>query len=308
MENSRFSLSYIVTTRNKLPFLQEVLSRLIRSLQPDEEIVVVDAASTDGTVEYLTELHRTGKIHQFLSEPDCGEGHGYNKGMFLCRGTLAKIHTDDDVYYYPGIQACKAFLLAHPEMDALATCAGGTRWAEEGPCFLQASDGWVQNYKRWCETGEPFPFCTNGLLVRRSSLPKLGLFNVTFVSLDTEYSLRITQERHNLVWYTGICWVGNTNPKSQSVTKQVIMEREQEVLRERYLGIRPNPFVASAKQAMKNTERWGKKTIRGALGIRKDKRWPFPKNIAESFEKCDRWLEDVNRTRKGEFLLPHPAS
>jgi glycosyltransferase involved in cell wall biosynthesis len=278
---------------------------MVQSLQPDEEIIVVDAASTDGTVDYLTGLHRTGKIHQFVSEPDRGEGHGYNKGLLFARGTLVKIHSDDDVCYHPGIQACKAFMLHHPDIDALATCAGGTRWDKEGPCHHEASKRWIRDYMLWRKTGKPFPFCTNGLMVRKSSLAKLGLFNVTFVSLDTEYSLRITQERHRLAWYTGLCWVGNTNPRSQSVTKQATIQRECKLLLERYWGIRSRPGLEAVKRTLKQAERWGKRVIRGTLGMKTTKSWPFPESVAESFERCDRWLAEVNRAEPGEFLLPN---
>ena len=98
---STVNLSWIITTRNKLAFLKEVLHRLLSDLHEDEEIIVVDGASTDGTVEYLTELHRQGLIHHFLSEPDHGEAEGFNKGMLLANGRLIKILTDDDAFYLP---------------------------------------------------------------------------------------------------------------------------------------------------------------------------------------------------------------
>ncbi len=61
---SAFSLSYIIATRNRLPFLKITLGKLINELQQDEEIVVVDGNSSDGTKEYLKELFKEGKIHQ----------------------------------------------------------------------------------------------------------------------------------------------------------------------------------------------------------------------------------------------------
>ncbi len=300
------SLSYVVTTRNKLPFLREVMSRLTRSLLPDEEIVVVDAASTDGTVEYLEGLKAEGKIAHYISEPDEGEGHGYNKGIFLSRGELIKIQTDDDVYYYPGIQTCKTFMLNNEKIDALTTGAGITNWAADGPCHSTASDEELRYYRRWRETFEAFPFCCNGLMIRRSALPKLGLFSVRYVAVDTEYSLRITYERHRLAFYTGICWTGNNNPQSQSVTKEERLKRDVKLLKERYMGLRSHPAMDAIRKTFKEGERRGKKTIRGILGIRKEKHWPFPESIPESFEKCDRWLEKVNAARKGEFLIPFP--
>lgn len=300
----RCSLSYVITTRNKLPFLREVLARVGASLQPDEEIAVVDAASTDGTARYLRELYDAGTIQRYLSEPDLGEGHGYNKGIFLSRGELIKIHTDDDVYYYPGIQACKTFMLANPDIDAICTEGGRTDWAAGGPCLSEAAAEWTRNYRRWRETFTPFSFCCNGLMLRRSSIPRTGLFNVRFVAVDVEFSLRITAERHRLAWYTGICWVGNNNPRSQSVTKGRRMEREVKLLEERYLGRKRYRLLERGREGLKEAERWGKENLRGFLGIRKNKSWPFPDDIAETFAACDRWLEKVNRSRENEFLLP----
>ena len=43
------ALSYVLTTYNKLPYLRQVLERLVAARQADEEIVVVDGGSTDAT-------------------------------------------------------------------------------------------------------------------------------------------------------------------------------------------------------------------------------------------------------------------
>ena len=59
----KYNLSYVLTTRNKLPYLKEVMTRLIENVQDDEEIVVVDGASTDGSVEYLKNQFEKGHIH-----------------------------------------------------------------------------------------------------------------------------------------------------------------------------------------------------------------------------------------------------
>ena len=51
-----FQLSYIIATRNRLPFLKITIEKIIDNIQPDEEIVVVDGNSTDGAKEYLNKL------------------------------------------------------------------------------------------------------------------------------------------------------------------------------------------------------------------------------------------------------------
>ncbi|HRI80047.1 MAG TPA: glycosyltransferase, partial [Cyclobacteriaceae bacterium] len=59
--DDRITLSYVLTTYNKLPYLRVTIPYLLAACQPDEEIVVVDGGSQDGSAEYLAELHKSGK-------------------------------------------------------------------------------------------------------------------------------------------------------------------------------------------------------------------------------------------------------
>ena len=43
----QYTLSYVLTTFNKLDYLKITLPLLIEARKPDEEIVVVDGGSTD---------------------------------------------------------------------------------------------------------------------------------------------------------------------------------------------------------------------------------------------------------------------
>ncbi len=232
---SEIKLSYVITTRNKLPYLKEVMKRLLENVQANEEIVVADGASTDGTVEYLRDLYEQGKIHQFISEPDKGEAHGYNKCLLMARGELIKIITDDDVFYYPGIQKCKQFMLTHPEIDIL-----GTQGASEGSSLSPREFlVYLELYKTWMSSGQSFAFCCLGLMIRRCSLPLTGMFNTSFLRVDAEFSYRITSSSINLAWFTGLCWVHCGNPQSNS-RHGYRMHREMERLEEFY-GISRKP-------------------------------------------------------------------
>src|ERR1700739_554911 len=113
------TLSYVLTTFNKLSYLKVTLPLLIEARKEDEEIVVVDGGSADGTKEFLSELHNQGKIQTFISEKDFGESHGFNKAFLNSKGDLIKIITDDDVYSFKIIQQCKSFMLQNTSVDIL---------------------------------------------------------------------------------------------------------------------------------------------------------------------------------------------
>ncbi len=64
------NLSYIVVTYNKLKYLKELLATVVSSKQKDEEIIVIDGGSNDGTAAYLEEMFQRGNIEQYVSEKD----------------------------------------------------------------------------------------------------------------------------------------------------------------------------------------------------------------------------------------------
>ncbi len=184
-------LSYIISTRNRLPFLSVTLPLLMGARQADEEIIVVDGASTDGTVDYVRNLQERGDIDVFVSEPDRGEAHGLNKGCLLARGDLIKVVSDDDAFDFGAIRMCREYMLDHPEVDLMAGNVGDM--AAESPA--DASVMWsYANEHRSFRQGATGRFFFNGLpiMLRRTSIPLLGLFATGVIAVDLEYSLRTT--------------------------------------------------------------------------------------------------------------------
>lgn len=198
-----FETSYVVVTYNKLPYLRRGLPRLLDAVGPDDEVVVVDGGSRDGTVEYVSALHQSGRVHQFLSERDAGEAHGWNKAFLMATGQFIKLVSDDDLFHFPEIQRCIQFMKAHPEVDVLGTEGSGAHPSDPAlsPSVYHAA------YRRWATQGKPFQFSGLGLLMRRSSLPLLGLFHTGMIWVDAEYAYRTTAGKANLAWYTGFTWV-----------------------------------------------------------------------------------------------------
>lgn len=207
-----YALSYVLTTYNKLPYLRQVVERLVAARQPDEEIVVADGGSKDGTPEYLQGLFEAGLIQQFVSERDKGEAHGFNKAMLRAKGELLKLVTDDDAFCYSAIREAKAFMLANPEVDVLTGNTGLIHLEELGTATLY--DDVADNYRRWLANKEVVWMIGLPLLIRRSSLALTGLFNTGVVQIDTEFTYRITSLNVNLAWSTAILSIRLENPQS----------------------------------------------------------------------------------------------
>lgn len=202
------NLSYVIVTYNKLPYLKDALAKLAKHKKADEEIVVVDGGSKDGTPEYLKEMRERGVVDQFVSGPDKSLGHAINKGLLLAKGQLIKTMSDDDIYYYEEMEKVKEFLLAHPEIDALGT--NGT--AHDGSEYRREED-----FLLWKNTPyHPFMMCEQGLWLRRGSMALFGLADTSFIFWDAEFTVRLTAGKSRIAWYTGKTWEHALNPDSIS--------------------------------------------------------------------------------------------
>jgi glycosyltransferase involved in cell wall biosynthesis len=230
---SDIKLSYVLTTYNKLPYFKLVLDNLIKNCEKDEEIIVTDGGSKDGTEQYLQELYKRGKIHKYISEKDCGEGHGFNKGMLMAEGKLIKLLSDDDAFLFDAIKKCKEYMLLHPEVDVLNTHGGWYDLSLDNDINI-FTDIYLKWLQQWKETGKPFSFCTLGIMLNRNSLPLLGLLNPSIARADAEYSLRITSLKIKLAWYTGVSYVRVLNSHSNSVVHSKKIQEETKRLNEFY--------------------------------------------------------------------------
>jgi glycosyltransferase involved in cell wall biosynthesis len=222
---SVYHLSYIISTKNRLPFLKITLERLLSCVNDDEEIVVVDANSTDGSKEYLTQLCIEGKIHQFISEPDRNQAHGWNKAMLMARGIIIKKIIDDDVFCYQAIRQCKNYMLLNPGIDVVIS--NDLRSSLNNYKHIKKSSR-LSQFEKWNKGHIPsFTFGDVHMIIRRSSLAYIGLYNTSFIMMDWEYSLRISYLKANITYFTGYNALSVTHAQTISSIKDIKLITEQ---------------------------------------------------------------------------------
>ena len=89
------TVSFVIPTRNQAAWLGRCLDGCLRQRIPAAELLVVDGASTDGTVEVL---RRYGDSVSWISEPDSGQAEAVNKGVARARGEVVAWINSDDAY------------------------------------------------------------------------------------------------------------------------------------------------------------------------------------------------------------------
>lgn len=220
------TLSYVMTTYNKLSYLKITLPYLIDACKEDEEIVIVDGGSTDGTKEFLEELYQNKKIHQYISEKDFGEAHGTNKAILLAKGELLKIITDDDIFDFDLINDAKKFLLTNTNVDVL----GYDGWGYSSKYHKFEKTEYIKGFKIWKEKNIPFIFCGLSLLIRKKSLSNLGLLSTDFKIIDMEYTIRISSQNTVIAFCEELGFVNIVTPNSNSQKFYKTIRKEQKRL------------------------------------------------------------------------------
>lgn len=109
------SISVITPNFNGAEYLEDAILSVRRQSGVINEHIVVDAASTDGTLELLKRHSHL----RWISEPDRGQSDAINKGFLMATCDLVGWLNADDYYLPHGLEAIARAAVQHPEADVL---------------------------------------------------------------------------------------------------------------------------------------------------------------------------------------------
>ena len=223
--------SVITVSRNRLAGLERAIGSLQSQEERDFEHIVVDCASSDGTVALL----QKAPVDAWLSEADAGIADGLNKGIGLASGQwIVLLHADDQLA--PGALAqWKRMAGAGGDADVLS-CAiryvGGREFAPDPGGMAR-------------RMSMPHP----GMAVRRSLYERVGLFRTDFrIALDYEFTLRALNLGAKV--HCDAAVVAYKEPGGLSDTQLFRSRNENQRARIRWLGLRPWMLAHYAREVL----------------------------------------------------------
>ena len=189
VDPSPIRVSYIIATKNRAKYLERTLANIREFKDSIDELIIIDGASSDNTRDVVG--RNSDIVSIFVSEPDCGEGHAFNKALFQSRGRYVKPITDDDYFYPDAMRQLIAIAEENPDCDAIQT--GGEYWAEvngrlELHSYCRVED--VAPTQR-----QVFFMCHYGLglLVRRTALVQIGGSSPSYRSVDGDIHCKLVE-------------------------------------------------------------------------------------------------------------------
>jgi glycosyltransferase involved in cell wall biosynthesis len=107
-------VSIVTPSYNQGSFVRRTIESVLAQTYPHIEYLVVDAESTDETLDILQSY---GDRLNWISEPDSGQSEAINKGLRAVRGQIVGYLNSDDILLPDAIEQVVQHFRDHPECD-----------------------------------------------------------------------------------------------------------------------------------------------------------------------------------------------
>lgn len=247
MDAKKPFFSIVIANYNYGHLLEATLQSVFTQDDDDYEVIVVDGGSTDNSLEIISRYQE--RIAWWVSEPDRGQSHAFNKGFAHARGRFLTWLNADDLLLPGTIAAVKQKLLRHPE----ASWATGNmlRFMHEDGRVIEAPwgphclPGWLQGIGRITIIFGPSTFWS------RKSYAELGPIDEDMhLAMDVDYWTRLNVNGYRQVRVNHCCWAFRMHEDSKTAefaahekteARKLQMKQEKQHIIEKY-GYRPSKF------------------------------------------------------------------
>jgi glycosyltransferase involved in cell wall biosynthesis len=181
-------ISVITPCRNVIsdsrePFFRRMIETLYAQTYQDFEHIVIDGASTDGTVDLLQKYHQEGHINILISEPDRNVNDAMNKGIRLAQGDIIHVMNSDNYFTDPqffetSLQALQNFGVDFTHADR----------------SIETREGKFVGIKRGDERSAFFrmPFRYQTMLIKRNVYDEVGPFDDKYdIAADYKFMMNM---------------------------------------------------------------------------------------------------------------------
>jgi glycosyltransferase involved in cell wall biosynthesis len=180
-------VTFIVAVFNGKSTLQRCIDSVARQTRASGELIVIDGGSTDGSVEVIKE--NRGVISDWVSEPDRGIYHAWNKGLARAKGDwVCFLGADDYLHDSSVLEKISPHLAAAPEQQRVVY--GQVAMVDRNGMEVdRLGMPWVDARKRFMQGTYCLP--TPGVMFHRSLFQRLGPFDESNrIAGDYEFLLR----------------------------------------------------------------------------------------------------------------------
>jgi glycosyltransferase involved in cell wall biosynthesis len=208
-------ITIITPCRNGRRFIAEAIDSVLRQDYPALEHIVMDAGSSDGTLDILTRYPHLDVV----SEPDAGSHDALNKGLERATGEIVAFLNVDDLYPDRTLLTVGSIFAANPDADVIV---GRTIFFEDDGRPILIQSGHAGSYALWLAE---IAFGTpgfNGHFFRRRAIERTGNFDNSYhICADRHFLLRLALQRPCYHWLDNLVLLYRVHADSSTMNPQM---------------------------------------------------------------------------------------
>jgi len=235
--------SIITPTFNSQSTLEKTLKSLALQSYKNFELLIIDNASTDKTLEVVKSFQDQIEIKIF-SETDRGIADAFNKGINQAEGEIVAILNSDDFYLSAEVLVNVAKIFEDRKIDIV----------HGDMLFQDEQHGTNVRKPLMCSPRKAFPFNHPAFFVRRSVYKKFGLFDISYrYAMDFEWICRFFDVKSN--WLLNIQYFDKF-PLAQMTAGGASYNHEDKTLKEVIRALKQHQlynFEAKISQALRRS-------------------------------------------------------
>lgn len=192
-------ISVLMSVRNGLPYLEACIQSIVAQTFRDWEFIIVDNASSDGTIELVEKIAASEpRIRFFLNPRDLGQSGSLNRGLENCRGQWVARMDADDIALPNRFERQLSFVDYMPDVKATSCLAYyiNAKSDRVGKTFHDLTTR--EAFERYRAEGRAIGLLHPGALIERATLESAGGYRTAFdPANDIDLWCRISD--HSLV-------------------------------------------------------------------------------------------------------------
>jgi glycosyltransferase involved in cell wall biosynthesis len=214
------SLSVVLPNYNHGKFLPTALRSILEQSAAPMEVIVIDDASTDNSLEILSQYEREHpNLKVYRNEKNQGVVYGLNRGLGLARGEYVTFPGADDEVVQGLFEKSLVLLARHPQAGL---CCAVAEWREtfsgltwhmaagmaQAPCYLSPDD-----LVRLGKKGK-LGIVTSSCIFKTEPLRAMGGFPLELRWHADWFACHVTGFRHGVCFVPEVLSVANLLPRS----------------------------------------------------------------------------------------------
>ena len=236
-DKSEVILSILMPVYNCVNTIERAIRSYLKYEMPNTELVIVDGASTDGTVDIINKYSE--KISKFISEKDNGVSFAVNKAIDLAEGEWILILAADDILINNPEKILKKF--NNKELDII--------------CGNTLVDNKDSTYYKWI-TGDNLNNIEYNLTVstpatffRKSIVEEVGKYDTSYkIAADRDLWIKLKRygaRYYSIDYFIELFSVGGLSSSSNTIN---ILNEENNIIDKKYCNRKRLQILKSKKK------------------------------------------------------------